>query len=119
MLPAMLEGAKELNAPIIIQTSPGTAEYIGLDLLVSSMETLSNRLELDVCIHMDHCKSIDFLKEAIDAGYTSVMYDGSSLNLDDNIKNTKIVTDYARLRNVSVEGGSGNDRWSGGWYGSS
>ncbi|PWU66716.1 class II fructose-bisphosphate aldolase [Gracilibacillus dipsosauri] len=104
MLPAMLEGAKELNAPIIIQTSPGTAEYIGLDLLVSSMETLSNRLELDVCIHMDHCKSIDFLKEAIDAGYTSVMYDGSSLNLDDNIKNTKIVTDYARLRNVSVEG---------------
>lgn len=104
MLPAMLEGAKELNVPIIIQTSPGTAEYIGLDLLVSSIETLSNRLEIDVCLHMDHCKSIDFLKEAIDAGYTSVMYDGSSLDIDENIKNTKIVTDYAKSRNVSVEG---------------
>ncbi|MGN8648138.1 class II fructose-bisphosphate aldolase [Gracilibacillus sp. HCP3S3_G5_1] len=104
MLPAMLEGAKELNVPIIIQTSPGTAEYIGLDLLVSSIETLSNRLEIDVCLHMDHCKSIDFLKEAIDAGYTSVMYDGSSLDIDENIKNTKIVTEYARSRNVSVEG---------------
>ncbi|SFL59905.1 fructose-bisphosphate aldolase, class II [Gracilibacillus orientalis] len=104
MLPAMLEGAKELNAPIIIQTSPGTAEYIGLDLLVSSIETLSNRLEINVCLHMDHCKSIDFLKKAMDAGYTSVMYDGSSLDIDENIKNTKIVTDYAKSRNASVEG---------------
>ncbi|UOQ83639.1 class II fructose-bisphosphate aldolase [Gracilibacillus salinarum] len=104
MLPAMLEGAKELNAPIIIQTSPGTAEYIGLDLLVSSMETLSDRLEVDVCLHMDHCKSIEVLKKAIDAGYTSVMYDGSSLDLEENINNTKIITDYARSKNVSVEG---------------
>lgn len=104
MLPAMLEGAKELDAPIIIQTSPGTAEYIGLDLLVSSMNTLVERLGISACLHMDHCKSIEFLKEAIDAGYTSVMYDGSSLDLEENIKNTRIVTNYARSKQVSVEG---------------
>ncbi|WP_163537468.1 class II fructose-bisphosphate aldolase [Gracilibacillus sp. YIM 98692] len=104
MLPAMLEGAKELNVPIIIQTSPGTAAYIGFDLLVSSIETLAERLDVDVCLHMDHCKDIEVLKEAIHAGYSSVMYDGSSLSLDENIQNTRTVVEYANAKNVSVEG---------------
>lgn len=104
MLPAMLEGAKEIDAPIIIQTSLGTAEYIGFDLLVSTIETLSERLDVDVCLHMDHCKDIEALKKAINVGYTSVMYDGSSLPLEENIKNTRIVVEYAHANNVSVEG---------------
>lgn len=104
MLPAMLEGAKEIEAPIIIQTSLGTAEYIGFDLLVSTIETLSERLDVDVCLHMDHCKDIEALKKAINVGYTSVMYDGSSLPLEENIKNTRIVVEYAHANNVSVEG---------------
>jgi fructose-bisphosphate aldolase, class II len=104
MLPAMLEGAKEINSPIIIQTSLGTAEYIGFDLLVSSLKTLSEKLDVDVCLHMDHCKDIDAIKRAIDMGYTSVMYDGSSLPLEENIRNTQMVVDYASSKNVSVEG---------------
>lgn len=104
MLPAMLEGAKEINSPIIIQTSLGTAEYIGFDLLVSSLKTLSEKLDVDVCLHMDHCKDINAIKHAIDMGYTSVMYDGSSLPLEENIRNTQIVVDYASSKNVSVEG---------------
>ncbi|WP_194165566.1 class II fructose-bisphosphate aldolase [Oceanobacillus sp. CFH 90083] len=108
MLPAMIEGAKELNVPIIIQTSPGTAEYIGLDLLVSSIQTLSERNNVDVCLHMDHCTDIEVIKKAIDTGYTSVMYDGSSLPLEENIKNTKEVVAYAKERNVSVEGEVGS-----------
>lgn len=104
MLPAMLEGAKEIDAPIIIQTSLGTAEYIGFDLLVSTIETLSERLDVDVCLHMDHCKDIEALKKAINVGYTSVMYDGSSLPLEENIKNTRVVVEYAHANNVSVEG---------------
>lgn len=104
MLPAMLEGAKAVNSPIIIQTSLGTAEYIGFDLLVSSLKTLSEKLDVDVCLHMDHCKDIDAIKRAIDMGYTSVMYDGSSLPLEENIRNTQIVVDYAASKNVSVEG---------------
>jgi fructose-bisphosphate aldolase, class II len=104
MLPSMLEAAKEINVPIIIQTSLGTAEYIGFDLLASSIKTLSKRYNLDVCLHMDHCSDIDAIKRAIEAGYSSVMYDGSSLPLEENIKNTQIVVEYARTRNVSVEG---------------
>lgn len=108
MLAAMLEGAKEINAPIIIQTSLGTAKYIGFDLLVSSMHTLSNRYNIDTCLHLDHCNDIESIKNAIDAGYTSVMYDGSDLPLKENIENTKIVTKYAHERNVSVEGEVGS-----------
>lgn len=104
MLPSMLEGAKEINAPIIIQTSLGTAEYIGFDLLVSSMNTLANRYDLDVCLHLDHCSDIGAIKKAIKSGYSSVMYDGSSLPLDENIENTKIVVEFAHEHNVSVEG---------------
>jgi fructose-bisphosphate aldolase, class II len=104
MLPAMLEGAKESEVPIIIQTSPGTAEYIGFDLLVSSIKTLADRLDVNVCLHLDHCKDINLIKKAIDAGYTSVMYDGSSLPLEENIRNTQVVVEYARANDVSVEG---------------
>lgn len=108
MLPAMVMGAKEINAPIIIQTSLGTAKYIGFDLLVSSMNTLSDRYNIDTCLHLDHCNDIDAIKNAIDAGYTSVMYDGSNLPLEENINNTKIVVEYAHERNVSVEGEVGS-----------
>ncbi|REJ14987.1 MAG: ketose-bisphosphate aldolase [Caldibacillus debilis] len=104
MLPSIMEAAKELNVPIILQTSLGTAEYIGFDLIVSSVKTLSERYNIDACLHLDHCKDIDAIKKAIDSGYTSVMYDGSSLPLSKNIENTKIVVEYAHNRNVSVEG---------------
>ena len=63
---------------------------------------------VSVALHMDHCKDIDALKEAIDKGYSSVMYDGSSLSLEENIKNTKEVVAYAHERNVSVEGEVGS-----------
>lgn len=57
---------------------------------------------------MDHCKSVEALKKAIDCGYSSVMYDGSSLPIEENIKNTKEVVAYAHAKNVSVEGEVGS-----------
>jgi len=104
MLPSMMEAANELNIPIIIQTSLGTAEYVGFDLMVSIIKTLSERYNIDVCLHLDHCQDIHAIQKAIDSGYTSVMYDGSSLPLNENIENTKKVVEYAHKRNVSVEG---------------
>lgn len=104
MLPSMIKAAKELNAPIIIQTSQGTAEYIGYDLIVSSVKTLAERYNLDVCLHLDHCTEFEAIKKAIDFGYTSVMYDGSNLPLEENIEKTKIAVEYAHRNNVSVEG---------------
>ena len=108
MLPAMIEAAEENNVPIIIQTSLGTAEYIGFETLIAAVKSLAERSSIDVCLHMDHCKDIDAIKRAIDCGYSSVMYDGSSLPLEENIKNTREVVEYAKERNVSVEGEVGS-----------
>lgn len=108
MLPAMIGAAQELGVPVILQTSLGTAKYIGLEPLIAAVKAIAEKSSISVALHMDHCKDIEALKEAIDLGYSSVMYDGSSLSLEENIKNTKEVTAYAHERNVSVEGEVGS-----------
>ena len=108
MLPAMVQAAEELGVPVILQTSLGTARYIGFEPLIAAVKAIAETSSVSVALHMDHCKDIDALKEAIDKGYSSVMYDGSSLSLEENIKNTKEVVAYAHKRNVSVEGEVGS-----------
>lgn len=108
MVPAMVSAAEELNVPIILQTSLGTAEYIGFEPLIAAVKALANKTSVGVALHMDHCKSVEALKKAIDCGYSSVMYDGSSLPIEENIKNTREVVNYAHARNVSVEGEVGS-----------
>jgi len=108
MLPAMVQAAEELGVPVILQTSLGTARYIGFEPLIAAVKAIAEISSVSVALHMDHCKDIDALKEAIDKGYSSVMYDGSSLSLEENIKNTKEVVAYAHERNVSVEGEVGS-----------
>lgn len=108
MLPAMIHAAEKLNVPIIIQTSLGTAEYIGFEPLIAATKALAEKSTISVALHMDHCKDIEALKKAIDCGYSSVMYDGSALPLEENIKNTQEVVAYAHARGVSVEGEVGS-----------
>ena len=108
MLPAMVQAAEELGVSVILQTSLGTARYIGFEPLIAAVKAIAETSSVSVALHMDHCKDIDALKEAIDKGYSSVMYDGSSLSLEENIKNTKEVVAYAHERNVSVEGEVGS-----------
>ena len=59
---------------------------------------------VDVVLHLDHAKDFNDIKEAIDSGYSSVMFDGSSLPLKENIMKTKAVVDYAHQHGTSVEG---------------
>ncbi|MCQ9210757.1 class II fructose-bisphosphate aldolase [Granulicatella seriolae] len=104
MLPEMIRGAKELGAPIIIQTSVDTAKYIGMGVLVAVVEEIANTEMVDVVLHLDHARDFDDIKEAIDSGYTSVMYDGSHLPFKENIMKTQAVVKYAHEHGVSVEG---------------
>ncbi|MDO5026922.1 MAG: class II fructose-bisphosphate aldolase [Tissierellia bacterium] len=106
MLPYIINAARRANSPVIVQTSQGTAEYLGVKWLVESVKTLGD--DLDICLHLDHCKDIEFIKKAIRAGYSSVMYDGSSLAFEENIANTKSVVEFAKEFNVSVEGEIGS-----------
>lgn len=103
MMPAMIRAAKKKGAPIIIQTSVGTAKYIGYDVMVSVCKTLAETESVDVVMHLDHAAKFDDIKEAIQAGFSSVMYDGSHLPFKENILRTKEVVAYAHARGVSVE----------------
>src|SRR5699024_12862347 len=79
------------------------AEYIGYSVLVSVVREFDNNEMVDVVLHLDHAKDFDDIKKAIDAGYSSVMFDGSELPFKENILKTKAIVDYAHKRNVSVE----------------
>lgn len=102
----ILEKCNELKIPVILGVSEGAAKYMGGFLVVSSMVKAmveSLKIEIPVCIHLDHGSSFESCKSAIDAGFTSVMIDGSKHKLKENIEITKAVVDYAHEREISVE----------------
>lgn len=104
MLPEMIRGAKEMGAPIIIQTSVDTAKYIGMSVLVAVVKEIAETEMVDAVLHLDHARDFEDIKEAIDSGYTSVMFDGSHLPFKENILKTQAVVKYAHQQGVSVEG---------------
>lgn len=99
---AIIEAAEELKAPVIIQTSEGAISYAGLNYLLA-INKVASQAKVPVAIHLDHGKDLKIVKKCIDAGYTSVMYDGSSLLEKINIANTKKVVAWAHKKGVSVE----------------
>lgn len=103
---AVLEATKENNAPVILGVSEGAMKYMGGFKVVSAMvnaliETLG--VTQPVALHLDHGSSFESCKEAIDAGFSSVMIDGSKLPIEENIAVTKQVVEYAHAKGVSVE----------------
>lgn len=103
MVPAIVRAASNQKTPVIIQTSEGTAKYVGMRTLVSVVRSLADEHGVDVALHLDHAKNWDNIREAVDAGYTSVMFDGSSLPFKENILGTKRVVEYAHAAGASVE----------------
>lgn len=104
MLPEMIRAAKEMGVPIIIQTSIDTAKYIGYDVVVAVCKQMAENNMVDVVLHLDHARDFEAIKDAIEAGYSSIMFDGSNLPFKENIAKTKAVVEYAHQRGVSVEG---------------
>ena len=98
--------AQELNSPVILGVSEGAAKYMGgFNAVTGMVKGLITDLNItvDVAIHLDHGQSFENCKKAIDAGFTSVMIDGSHHPIDENIKMTKEVVDYAHAKGASVE----------------
>ena len=103
---AVLMACKETNSPVILGVSEGAAKYMGGFKVVASMvNSLIEEMEVTqpVALHLDHGSSFEMCKKAIDAGFSSVMIDGSHHPIDENIEITKKVVEYAHERNVSVE----------------
>lgn len=102
----ILEECEKNNSPVILGVSEGAAKYMGGYVVVASLvKNLHNALNITVpvAIHLDHGSSPEECVKAIVAGFTSVMYDGSKETLEENIKKTKEVVDFAKKFDVSVE----------------
>lgn len=102
---AILKGAQEKNVPVLIQVSMGAAKYMGgyklvRDLVASEMESMN--ITVPVVMHLDH-GNYEAAKECIEAGFSSVMFDGHDLPFEENLAKTKEIVELAHAKGISVE----------------
>lgn len=104
IIQGITEAAKKQNAPLILQVSSGARKYANHTYLTKLVEAAIIETDLPIALHLDHGDSFELCKSCIDGGFTSVMIDGSHLSFEENIALTKKVVEYAKPRNVTVEG---------------
>jgi tagatose 1,6-diphosphate aldolase GatY/KbaY len=104
-LEAVVEAAVERNAPLIIQTSVTPSRFLKPDVIGAVYRTIAESAPIPICLHLDHSTDVPYCKTCADAGYTNIMIDASKQDFDENIRQTREVSDYCHaLENVSVEG---------------
>lgn len=104
LIQAVVEAAGDLRSPVILQASSFTAKYTDLEYLVQAADLAARIAGIPVAMHLDHGESLEVAKQFIDAGFTSVMIDGSHYPYEENVAITKSVCDYAHAHGVTVEG---------------
>lgn len=104
IIQGITEGAKELNAPLILQVSAGARKYANHTYLMKLVEAAVIETGLPICLHLDHGDSFELCKSCIDGGFTSVMIDGSHHEYEENVALTRRVVEYAHDHGVVVEG---------------
>jgi ketose-bisphosphate aldolase len=100
---AVVRAAEKAAAPVIVQTSVKTVQLWGFAAMVAWYQELAGGSPVPVVLHLDHCKDPAFVRACIDAGWTSVMIDGSSRPFEENLAVTRQVVTMARKAGVSVE----------------
>lgn len=105
---AHVRAANALQASIILQTTESTINYLGLPLIVAMARAAAEQMEKPVALHLDHGGSYELAARCIEAGYTSVMFDGSRLSFSENCRQTRRVVELAHATGVSVEGELGH-----------
>lgn len=103
MIKAVLSAAEEMRAPVILQTTPSTVKFGTLETYLAIAEAEARKVSVPVCLHLDHGDSFQLAVQAIHAGYTSVMIDGSHRNFQENIEITKKVVEVAAACGIPVE----------------
>lgn len=113
-LQAIMDAAVEKKSPVILQVSEGALEYSGMDALPAMLKAMVKQdkyRDVKVALHLDHGRTLEACKKAIDLGFTSVMYDGSldatgkkQQGYEDNVRKTREVVEYAHKSGVTVEG---------------
>ena len=102
---AVISAAEELNQPVILMHAE-VHEEMGLckmDEIVPVMLMFAEKATVPVCVHLDHGTDLEYVKRGLELGFTSVMYDGSTLPTEENVANTKIAVIEAKKTGASVE----------------
>ncbi|HPQ92002.1 MULTISPECIES: class II fructose-bisphosphate aldolase [Mesotoga] len=102
-LVAIVEAAQEARSPVILMAAGTCMKHWGPTLAAALIKEVADRVDIPVVAHLDHASSLELIFKSIHAGFTSVMYDGSMLPVEENIANSKIVVKVARAFDVSVE----------------
>lgn len=103
MAMAIVAAAEAQKAPVMLQTTPSTVSYAGLDMFYANVRALAERASVPVALHLDHGSSYELAIGAMDAGYSSVMIDGSHESFEDNIAVSRRVVEVASAKNIPVE----------------
>lgn len=103
MVQAVIAAAEELQAPVIMQTTPSTVKYAGLDYYYANVKAAAERATVPVAMHLDHGSSFELAMQALRTGYTSIMIDGSHSVFEENIEVSKRVTDACAPSGIPVE----------------
>ena len=100
---AVVDSAEARNASVILSINLDMRQFMTMEEIVGMLRPMAEKSKAPVCLHLDHTYEVDAVKEAIDVGFTSVMFDGSQLPISENISLIRDVVDYAHPKGVSVE----------------
>lgn len=98
----IFNAARALNVPVIIGVAEGERDFLGVKQVAALVRSLREEFDYPIYLNADHTHSFDRVKEVIDAGFDSVIYDGADISFEENIKITKQCVDYARSVNPDI-----------------
>ncbi len=100
---AVLASAEKLRVPVILAHAQLHEEVSSIEKIGPVMLDAARRSKVPVCVHLDHCETLEYLQTALDLGFTGVMYDGSLLPYEENLANTKKAVEMAHAVSCGVE----------------
>ena len=100
---AVIAAAEELNVPVIISHAELHEPVAPLSVIGPIMVLAAKNAKVPVCVHLDHCETLDYMAAALEIGFTGVMYDGSVLPYEENVENTKKAVAMSAIYGASVE----------------
>lgn len=108
----VVKAAEKSGRPVLLMVNKSARESMDIEHWGALLCSIAKASKIPVAVHLDHCTDINLIKRAIESGFTSVMYDGSKLDIEENIKNTNIVANMAHEQGCFVEAEIGNVPYS-------
>jgi fructose-bisphosphate aldolase class II len=104
----IMKAAEEENSPVILMVNKDMVKKYSVEVLGVMLNSIAKKSSGPVCVHLDHSYEESIIYRAMDAGFSSVMFDGSQLPMEENISRTRVIADAAHAKGISVEGEIGS-----------